>query len=169
MEHKQPMSSIHNVEAMILNDEALRYRTYHTAYILLLTSMGAMMGIGGVYLFFVPELELVGIALVFASLLIGLVYLIALKVRGIVGAASEVVLSTLEQRRAARNEIMVRGAVFAVMMTIWTCLSEDDVKPAKLAFTAIFNFVFWSLGMYAYYVVRSKSKSNGTATNGDAT
>lgn len=159
MHPTQQMNAIHNVEAMIVKDEALRYRTYHTAYILLLTSLGLMMGVGGIYLYLFPELELVGITLVFASMLIGLAYIITLKVRGIVGAASEVVLKTPQQRKAARNEIMIRGAVFAGLMTIWSWFSDDDVTTAKLAFTAVFNFVFWSLGMYAYYVIRSRSKS----------
>ena len=167
MNPTQQMNAIHNVEAMIVKDEALRYRTYHTAYILLLTSLAIMMGIGAVYLYLFPELELVGITLVFASMLIGLSYVVALKVRGIVGAASEVVLKTPQQRRAARNEIVIRGAVFAVLVSIFRWIANDDVKPTELAFTAVFNFVFWSLGMYAYYVIRSKGKSNGTASDGE--
>ncbi len=164
MNPTQQMNAIHNVEAMIVKDEALRYRMYHTAYILLLTSLGLMMGVGGIYLYLFPELELVGITLVFASMLIGLAYMVTLKVRGIVGAASEVVLKTAQQRKAARNEIMIRGAVFAGLMTIWSWFSDDDVTPAKLAFTAVFNFIFWSLGMYAYYVIRSRSKSKDSST-----
>lgn len=30
-----------------------------------------------------------------------------------------------------------------------------------------FNFVFWSLGMYAYYVIRGKGKSARDASEGD--
>ncbi len=67
MNPTQQMNAIANVEAMIVKDEALRYRMYHTAYILLLTSLGLMMGVGGIYLYLFPELELVGITLVFAS------------------------------------------------------------------------------------------------------
>lgn len=167
MNASEQMNAIHNVEAMILKDEMLRSRTHHTAYLILLISLVAMMGIGGIYLFLFPELELVGITLVFTSVLMGLAYVVTLKVRGIVSAASEVVITTPEQRKAARNEIMIRGAVFAGLMTIWTWFSEDDPTLAKLAFTAAFNFVFWSLGMYTYYVIRSKRKSNSAATNGE--
>jgi hypothetical protein len=159
------MDNIHRVEAMILQDEALRYRLYHTAYVVLLTSLGIMMLVGGVYLFFLPELELAGIALVFASMLIGLVFIVTLKVRGVIGAASEAVLTTAQQRKAARNEIIVRGILFAVFMTIFTWLTDDEATPGKLAFTGVFNFVLWSLGMYAYYVIRSKRSKD---TEGDA-
>lgn len=159
------MDNIHRVEAMILQDEALRYRLYHTAYVVLLTSLGIMILVGGVYLFFLPELELAGIALVFASMLIGLVFIVTLKVRGVIGAASEAVLTTAQQRKAARNEIIVRGILFAVFMTVWTWFTDDEPNPMKLAFTGVFNFVFWSLGMYAYYVIRSKRSKE---TEGDA-
>jgi hypothetical protein len=159
------MDNIHRVEAMILQDEALRYRLYHTAYVVLLTSLGIMMLVGGVYLFFFPDLELAGITLVFASLLIGLVFMFTLKVRGVIGAASEAVLTTAQQRKAARNEIIVRGILFAVFMTIFTWLTDDEATPGKLAFTGVFNFVLWSLGMYAYYVIRSKRSKD---TEGDA-
>jgi len=159
------MDNIHRVEAMILQDEALRYRLYHTAYVVLLTSLGIMMLVGGVYLFFLPDLELAGIALVFASLLIGLVFMVTLKVRGVIGAASEAVLTTAQQRKAARNEIIARGILFAVFMTVFTWLTDDEATPGKLAFTGFFNFVLWSLGMYAYYVIRSKRSKE---TEGDA-
>ena len=159
------MDNIHRVEAMILQDEALRYRLYHTAYVVLLTSLGIMMLVGGVYLFFLPELELAGIALVFASMLIGLVFIVTLKVRGVIGAASEAVLTTAQQRKAARNEIIVRGILFAVFMTVFSWLTDDEATPGKLAFTGFFNFVLWSLGMYAYYVIRSKRSKE---TEGDA-
>ena len=159
------MDNIHRVESMILQDEALRYRLYHTAYVVLLTSLGIMMLVGGVYLFFFPDLELAGITLVFASLLIGLVFMFTLKVRGVIGAASEAVLTTAQQRKAARNEIIVRGILFAVFMTIFTWLTDDEATPGKLAFTGVFNFVLWSLGMYAYYVIRSKRSKD---TEGDA-
>jgi len=159
------MDNIHRVEAMILQDEALRYRLYHTAYVVLLTSLGIMMLVGGVYLFFLPELELAGITLVFASLLIGLVFMVTLKVRGVIGAASEAVLTTAQQRKAARNEIIVRGILFAVFMTVFSWLTDDEATPGKLAFTGFFNFVLWSLGMYAYYVIRSKRSKD---TEGDA-
>jgi hypothetical protein len=159
------MDNIHRVESVILQDEALRYRLYHTAYVVLLTSLGIMMLVGGVYLFFFPDLELAGITLVFASLLIGLVFMFTLKVRGVIGAASEAVLTTAQQRKAARNEIIVRGILFAVFMTIFTWLTDDEATPGKLAFTGVFNFVLWSLGMYAYYVIRSKRSKD---TEGDA-
>ena len=159
------MDNIHRVEAMILQDEALRYRLYHTAYVVLLTSLGIMMLVGGVYLFFLPDLELAGIALVFASMLIGLVFIVTLKVRGVIGAASEAVLTTAQQRKAARNEIIVRGILFAVFMTVFSWLTDDEATPGKLAFTGFFNFVLWSLGMYAYYVIRSKRSRD---TEGDA-
>lgn len=159
------MDSIHRVESMILQDEALRYRLYHTGYVLLITSLTIMMLVGGVYLFFFPELELAGIALVFASMLIGLVFIVTLKVRGVIGAASEAVLTTALQRKAARNEIILRGILFAVFMTVWTWFTDDEPKPMRLAFTGVFNFVFWSLGMYAYYVIRSKRSKE---TEGDA-
>jgi len=159
------MDNIHRVESMILQDEALRYRLYHTAYVVLLTSLGIMMLVGGVYLFFFPDLELAGITLVFASLLIGLVFMVTLKVRGVIGAASEAVLTTAQQRKAARNEIIVRGILFAVFMTVFTWLTDDEATPGKLAFTGVFNFVLWSLGMYAYYVIRSKRSKE---TEGDA-
>ena len=168
MQSSQPMSSIHNVESMIKQDEILRYRSFQTAYIVLIASLTLMMGVGGIYLYFLPELELVGITLVLTALLIGAVYMIALKLRGIVGAASEVVLSTREQRKAARNEIMIRGALFAVFMTVFTWFTDDEASPVKLAFTGVFNFVFWSLGMYAYYVIRGKRKSARDASEGDA-
>lgn len=167
MQSPQPMSSIHNVESMIKQDEILRYRSFQTAYFVLIASLVLMMGVGGIYLYFLPELELVGITLVFTAMLMGGVYMITLKVRGIIGAASEVVLSTREQRTAARNEIMIRGAFFAVFMTVFTWLSDDEVSPLKLAFTGVFNFVFWSLGMYAYYVIRGKQKSARDASEGD--
>jgi hypothetical protein len=152
----EPMDNIHRVESMIMQDEVLRYRLYHTGYIILITSLVSMMMVGGVYLFFFPELELVGIALVFASMLIGLVFIVSLKFRGVVGAASEAVLSTKQQRRAALNEIMIRGALFALFMTVFSWFNDDERKPTKLIFTAVFNFVFWSLGMYVYYVTRAK-------------
>lgn len=161
----EPMDNIHRVESMIIQDEALRYRLYHTGYVVLLTSMGFMMLGGGVFLFFFPELELAGIALVFAAVLIGLVFIVTLKVRGVIGAASEAVFTTKQQRRAARNEIIIRGALYAVLMTVFTWLIDDEASPNKLAFTGFFNFVFWSLGMYAYYVIRPK-RSQDTA--GDA-
>jgi len=159
------MDNIHRVESMILQDEALRYRLYHTAYVVLLTSLGIMMLVGGVYLFFFPDFELAGITLVFASMLIGLVFIVTLKVRGVIGAASEAVLTTAQQRKAARNEIIVRGILFAVFMTVFTWLTDDEATPGKLAFTGFFNFVLWSLGMYAYYVIRSKRSKD---TEGDA-
>ena len=159
------MDNIHRVEAMILQDEALRYRLYHTAYVVLLTSLGIMMLVGGVYLFFLPDLELAGIALVFASMLIGLVFIVTLKVRGVIGAASEAVLTTAQQRKAARNEIIVRGILFAVFMTVFSWFTDDEATPGKLALTGFFNFVLWSLGMYAYYVIRSKRSKD---TEGDA-
>ena len=139
-----------------MQDEVLRYRLYHTGYVVLITSLGIMMLVGGVYLFFFPELELAGIALVFASMLIGLVFIVTLKVRGVIGAASEAVLATKQQRRAARNEIIIRGALFAVFMTIFSWFTDEETSPGKLAFTGFFNFVLWSLGMYVYYVIRSK-------------
>lgn len=163
----EPMNNIHSVETMIIKDEALRYRAYQTGYVVLLSGLAAMMIVGGIYLFLVPELELVGITLVFTSILIGLAYMVTLKVRGIVGAASEVVLRTSEQRRAARTEILVRGAFFAVLMTVFTWLSDDEATPKGLAFTGVFNFVFWSLGMYAYYVIRGKRKSARDGSEGD--
>jgi hypothetical protein len=152
----EPMDNIHRVESMIMQDEVLRYRLYHTGYVVLITSLGIMMLVGGVYLFFFPELELAGIALVFASMLIGLVFIVTLKVRGVIGAASEAVLATKQQRRAARNEIIIRGALFAVFMTIFSWFTDKEASPGKLAFTGFFNFVLWSLGMYVYYVIRSK-------------
>lgn len=163
----ESMNSIHRVEAMILKDEALRFRTYHTGYIVLLSSLVAMMILGGIFLFLLPELEQAGIALVFASVLVGVAYLTTLKVRGIVGAASEVVLRTNEQRKAALIEILVRGALFAVFMTVFTWFYDNETTPAKLALTGIFNFVFWSLGMYGYYVIRSKRKTAHDASGGD--
>lgn len=163
----ESMNSIHNVEAMILKDEALRFRTYHTGYIVLLSSLASMMIVGGIFLFLLPELEQAGIALVFASVLIGVAYMTSLKVRGIVGAASEVVLRTNEQRKAALIEILVRGALFAVFTTVFTWFSNNETTPAKLALTGIFNFVFWSLGMYAYYVIRSKRKVTHDSSDGD--
>jgi drug/metabolite transporter (DMT)-like permease len=159
------MDNIHRVESVILQDEALRYRLYHTAYVVLLTSLGIMMLVGGVYLFFLPDLELAGIALVFASMLIGLVFIVTLKVRGVIGAASEAVLTTAQQRKAARNEIIVRGILFAVFMTVFSWFTDDEATPGKLALTGFFNFVLWSLGMYAYYVIRSKRSKD---TEGDA-
>ncbi|MBU3679337.1 MAG: hypothetical protein FGM32_06995 [Candidatus Kapabacteria bacterium] len=152
----EPMDNIHRVESMIMQDEVLRYRLYQTGHFVLVTSLAAMMLVGGVYLFLFPELELVGITLVFASMLIGLVYIVTVKIRGVIGAASEAVLTTKQQRKAARNEILLRGALFALFMTIFTWFADDEHKPVKLVFTAVFNFVFWSLGMYAYYVIRSK-------------
>jgi hypothetical protein len=152
----EPMDNIHRVESMIMQDEALRYRLYHTAYVVLITSMGVMMLVGGIYLFLFPELELAGIALVFAAVLIGLVFMVTLKVRGVIGAASEAVLTTKQQRRAARNEIIIRGALFSVLMTIFWWFTDDEATPSSLAFMGFFNFVFWSLGMYVYYVIRSK-------------
>ena len=152
----EPMDNIHRVESMIMQDEVLRYRLYHTGYVVLITSLGIMMLLGGVYLFFFPELELAGIALVFASMLIGLLFIVTLKVRGVIGAASEAVLATKQQRKAARNEIIIRGVLFAVFMTIFSWFTDEEVSPGKLAFTGFFNFVLWSLGMYVYYVIRSK-------------
>lgn len=159
------MDNIHRVESMILQDESLRYRLYHTGYVVLLTSLGIMMLVGGVYLYFFPELELAGIALVFASMLIGLVFIVTLKVRGVIGAASEAVLSTKQQRKAARNEIMIRGALFGLFMTIFSWFTDDETTPGKLAFTGFFNFVLWSIGMYVYYVIRSKRSKD---SEGDA-
>lgn len=166
MEPMNSIHSIHSIEALILKDEALRYRTYHTGYIVLLSSLAAMMIVGGIFLFLLPELEQAGIALVFASVLVGVAYMTTLKVRGIVGAASEIVLRTNEQRKAALIEILVRGALFAVFMTVFTWFSDNEATPAKLAFTGILNFVFWSLGMYAYYVIRSKRNTTQDASEG---
>ncbi|MBU3699906.1 MAG: hypothetical protein FGM33_07845 [Candidatus Kapabacteria bacterium] len=150
------MDNIHRVESMIMQDEVLRYRLYQTGHVVLVSSLAAMMLVGGVYLFLFPVLELVGITLVISSMLIGLVYIVTVKVRGVIGAASEAVLTTKQQRKAARNEILLRGAFFAFIMTIFTWFTDDEYRPVKLAFTAVFNFAFWSLGMYAYYVIRSK-------------
>ncbi len=33
--------------------------------------------------------------------------------------------------------------------------------------TGIFNFVFWSLGTYAYYVIRSRLSTTHDASEGD--
>ena len=163
----EQMNSIHSVEAMILSDEILRHRTYHTGYIILLVSLAAMMIVGGGLLYLSPELEIVGITLVLTSVIVGFAYMIALKVRGIIGAASEVVIKTNEQRKAAGIEIILRGALFAVFMTVFTWFTDDEATPVKLAFTGIFNFVFWSLGMYAYYVIRSRRKPSDDASEGD--
>lgn len=162
----EQMNSIHSVEAMILSDEILRHRAYHTGYIILLVSLAAMMIVGGGLLYLIPELELVGITLVLTSVIVGFAYMITLKVRGIIGAASEVVIKTNEQRKAAGIEIVLRGALFAVLVMVFTWLTDDEVKPVRLAFTGIFNFVFWSLGMYAYYVIRRKRKSTGEPSSG---
>jgi len=55
--------------------------------------------------------------------------------------------------------------LFAVFMTVFTWLTDDEATPSKLAFTGFFNFVLWSLGMYAYYVIRSKRSKE---SEGDA-